>query len=120
MIDRGQIYKLFEQGRYEDVLTFFSKNLPQIPDDYNLKALSLYNIGLVQEAVEILRYGLTAFPQNKDLLFNMIEILYTAREYEEVKNFNHVEEKVFILRKSSQSISQNLNCFLHKTNVVQR
>ncbi|HOA17680.1 MAG TPA: hypothetical protein PKI47_07170 [Fervidobacterium sp.] len=87
MIDRGQIYKLFEQGRYEDVLTFFSKNLPQIPDDYNLKALSLYNIGLVQEAVEILRYGLTAFPQNKDLLFNMIEILYTAREYEEVKKY---------------------------------
>ncbi|HQI10223.1 MAG TPA: hypothetical protein PK608_07715, partial [Fervidobacterium sp.] len=87
MIDRGQIYELFEQGRYEDVLTFFSKNLPQIPDDYNLKALSLYNIGLAQEAVEILRYGLTAFPQNKDLLFNMIEILYTAREYEEVKKY---------------------------------
>jgi len=86
MIDRGQIYKLFEQGKYEDVLAFFSKNLPQIPDDYNLEALSLYNVGLVQEAVEMLKYGLAAFPENKDLLFNMIEILYTHVNTKKLRN----------------------------------
>lgn len=59
MVNRNLVYSLFEQGKYNEVIAFFSTNLPQTPDDYNLEALSFYKLGLVKEAVNVLKHGLT-------------------------------------------------------------
>ncbi len=94
MVNRNLVYSLFEQGKYNEVIAFFSTNLPQTPDDYNLEALSFYKLGLVKEAVNVLKHGLTFSPHNKDLLFNIIEILYTVKDYEETKRYLEEAMKV--------------------------
>lgn len=83
----SDLYKLFEEGKYKEVIKFFSSSFPETPEEYNLEALSFYNLGFAKESIIVLENGLIAFPRNKDLLFNLIEILYTSKRYEEVQKY---------------------------------
>jgi len=87
VMDISDLYKLFEDGRYKEVIKFFSSIFPTTPEEYNLEALSFYKLGFVKEAIIVLENGLIAFPQNKDLLFNLIEILYDAKKYEDAMKY---------------------------------
>lgn len=86
-MDISDLYRLFEEGKYKEVIKFFSSSFPGTPEEYNLEALSFYNLGFVKESVIVLENGLIAFPRNKDLLFNLIEILYASKRYEEAQKY---------------------------------
>ena len=86
-MDKKELQMLFNQGKYEKIYEFFRNNLPKSPDEYNLKALSCFYMGYTNEAISTLKNGLIAFPKNKDLLFNLVEILYNNKEFEEALKY---------------------------------
>jgi len=88
-MNKKELQMLFNQGKYEKIYEFFRNNLPETPDDYNLKALSCFYMGHTNEAISTLKNGLIAFPKNKDLLFNLVEILYNNKEFEEALKYAH-------------------------------
>lgn len=86
-MNKNELQMLFNQEKYEKIYEFFLNNLPETPDDYNLKALSCFYIGHTNEAISTLKNGSIAFPKNKDLLFNLVEILYNNKEFEEALKY---------------------------------
>jgi len=86
-METWQIRELFEQGKYKEIVEFFIKNPPSSSDEYNLLALSYYNLGFFDESEEVLKNGLTVFPNDVDILFNLIEILYGREKYDEVEEY---------------------------------
>lgn len=86
-MDKKELQILFNQGKHEKIYEFFRNNLPESPDEYNLKALSCFYMGYTNEAISTLKNGLIAFPKNKDLLFNLVEILYNNKEFEEALKY---------------------------------
>jgi len=88
-MNKKELQMLFNQGKYEKIYEFFLNNLPETLDDYNLKALSCFYMGHTNEAISTLKNGLIAFPKNKDLLFNLVEILYNNKKFEEALKYAH-------------------------------
>lgn len=86
-MDKNELKMLFEQGKYEKVNEFFQINFPESPEEYNLKALSSLYGGYTKEAIDTLKNGLIAFPKNEDLLYNLVEILYNNKEFEETLKY---------------------------------
>ena len=86
-MENSEINELFKQGRYKEVIDYFSESSVRTPDEYNLLALSYYSLGLFKEARNALKNGLSIFPDDKDILFNLIEILYEQAEYEEAEKY---------------------------------
>ncbi len=86
-MENSGINELFKQGRYKEVIDYFSKSSVRTPDEYNLLALSYYSLGLFKEAKNALKNGLSIFPDDKDILFNLIEILYEQERYEETERY---------------------------------
>ncbi len=82
-----QIRELFESGKYKEIVEFFSENPLSDSDDYNLLALSYYNLGFFDQSEEILKEGLEIFPNDVDMLFNLIEILYGREKYDDVEQY---------------------------------
>jgi len=99
-MDKKELQMLFNQGKYEKIYEFFRNNLPKSPDEYNLKALSCFYMGYTNEAISTLKNGLIAFPKNKDILFNLVEILYNNKEFEEALKYAlkaiEVEEENYV------------------------
>lgn len=81
------IRKLFDKGMYTEILRIFEENAPEIPEEYTLKALSLYKLGQLEEAIKILKDGFSKFPRDKDIIFNLVELLYINQDFQETKKY---------------------------------
>ena len=86
-MNEDQLLELFKRGMYKEIVEFFRENVPKDKAEFILEALSYYNLGLVNDAIRVLQNGLSFFPADKDILFNLVEILYNANMFGEAEKF---------------------------------
>jgi len=86
-LDKDRLFEFFKKGMYKEIVEFFHEHVPEDQEEYILDALSYYNLGLVNDAVRTLKVGLISFPGDKDLLFNIVEILYNANMFDEAEKY---------------------------------
>lgn len=84
-MDKDRLFEFFKKGMYKEIVELFHEHVPEDQEEYILDALSYYNLGLVNDAVRTLKVGLISFPGDKDLLFNIVEILYNANMFDEAE-----------------------------------
>jgi len=78
-----------ELGNYEQSVFYYGKLIAQKPKpEYYLVLANLYeSMGDENSAVRTLKSGSEAFPQNRDLVFKLINILVNRNDYVEIAKF---------------------------------
>lgn len=79
--------ELFAEGRYDQIVSFFQGQAPQSEREYVLYGLSCYYLGLQNDAIGIFKDGLKAFPSSRDILFNLVECLFSLGMFDEVERY---------------------------------
>ena len=78
-----------ELGNYERSSSYYSKLILQKPKpEYSLVLSSLYeSMGNEDNAVKVLKSGSDAFPDNRDLVYKLINLLANRNDYVEIAKF---------------------------------
>jgi glycosyltransferase involved in cell wall biosynthesis len=100
------LQQLFNSGKYEEVINYFSENKPVTQNDFSLLALSYYNLNKKNKAIGVLKEMLKKYPNNPDALFNLTIIYYQLKNWNKVKEFG---ESYFNLDSSSWEINDILS-----------
>ncbi|MCF6096381.1 glycosyltransferase [Thermovorax subterraneus] len=100
------LQELFDSGKCDEIINYFSNNKPVTQNDYSLLALSYYNLNKKNKAIGILREMLRKYPNNPDALFNLSIIYYQLKNWNKVKEFG---ERYFNLDSNSWEINDILS-----------
>lgn len=100
------IQELFDKGRFQEVIDYFSNLEPKDEREYLILALSFYNLGRKNKAIAMLNRMLKIYPNNMDALFNLAIIHYQLRNWNKVKE---IGEKFYNIESSSWEINDILS-----------
>ena len=76
------VEKLIRDGNYKAVVDHYRKHHPELEKDFLAFGISLFYMGLVDEALKIFEAGLKKYPDSVDLLTNLAEVYYQKQEIE--------------------------------------
>lgn len=68
--------KFFNEKNYNEIIQYFSKNKPKTKEEFILLSISYYNLSKLQQALDTLLEAKKQYPNDKEVIFNIIEILY--------------------------------------------
>ncbi|MGB9975630.1 glycosyltransferase [Thermovenabulum sp.] len=100
------LQELFDSGKFEEIINYFSNNELQSENDYLTLALSYYNLNKKNKAIGTLNNMLKRYPNNPDALFNLTIIYYQMKNWNKVKEFG---ERYFNLDQTSWEINDILS-----------